>query len=242
MRTVRYSAFETNSSSMHAIVIPKNGYHAKAKEQKLVFRYNMDFSDRRLVIHDTPEDKASYIFQLIVKHFCSKFKPVDNSAETEEHNEFVLKVFEHWMEYFKKCVKTWRMINVEFTGYEIEREYKTYNDDIKKCYNIVEPVGSYASTGCYGHAGLEGIMMNSMFNKIDEAISYHDLACYINLADDPWDSDILNIIDFVTNPNAVIIQYTDEYTYEEFTEMKASIKKYMEKNDYCCHVVWPVGG
>lgn len=241
MKTVRENVFETNSSSMHAIVIPKFG-SCKEIEGPLVFNYCMDFSDRMLVIHDKAEDKASYIFQLIVNHFCNKFKPVDNSAETEEYNEFVLKVFEYWMEYFKKCVKCWRKMDVEFTGYEIEREHKTYRGDIEKRYNIVEPINSYASTGCYGHAGFVGIMMNSMFKKIDEAISCHDLAYYVNQMDDPWDSDILNIIDFVTNPNAVIIQCTDEYTNEEFAEMKATIKKYMEKNDYCCHVVWPVGG
>lgn len=242
MKTIRQSVFETNSSSMHAIVIPKSMHGHKTDLKQLEIKYNMDFSDRCLIVHNNPEDKASYIFQIVVKQFISHFKPVDGSLETEEHNEFVFRTFKAWMDGFKGCAKKWRNIDVEFTGFELKREYTSYSGIVQKAYDIVAPSGTYASTGCYGFDALNAVLMPNMLKKIDDSINGHDMSYFIKLQPDYWDFDMINILDFVLDPVATIIQCTDEYTDDEFRDMKNTIRDCAERSDYYCDIIWPAGG
>lgn len=245
MKTIRTNVFETNSSSMHAIIIPKNSYVDKVAKD-IIFQYNMDFSERSLYIRNKPEEKASYLFQLIVKQINTYFIPIMKDGveipEAIKHNELVIDMFNLWMKNFKQAVKYWNHINVDFTGYKINREYVTYKGETVRQYFIDEPEGTYASTGCYGHAGVNGILFASLFDKFDKAVKNEDLSEFKNVKEDFWDFTIHPIIEFVFDPKAVIIQYTDEYSNEGLAEMKQKIKEYMEMNDYRCNVVWPIGG
>lgn len=245
MKTIRLNTFETNSSSMHAIVIPERA-NIKDYLRDITFNYNMDFSDRALYVRDKPEEKASYLFQLIVKQINSYFVPVTKDGEeipgAVAHNELVIEMFNLWMRNFKQCVKQYEHINVDFTGYEISRECVNWKNVIERQYFISEPEGEYASTGCYGHAGVNGVLFAHLFDRFDNAVKTEDISEFKNAKEDPWDFTAYRIIEFVFDPKAVIIQYTDEYTDEGLVEMKQHIKKFVEMNDYRCNLIWPVGG
>ena len=71
MKTIRNSVFETNSSSMHAIVIPKGNVFNK-EPVNVCMDGNMDFSDRTLIERKLPDEKASYCFLIIMKYWCDK--------------------------------------------------------------------------------------------------------------------------------------------------------------------------
>ena len=245
MKTIRFNTFETNSSSMHAIVIPERA-NIKDYLRDITFKYNMDFSDRALYVRDKPEEKASYLFQIIVRQINSYFVPVtENDVEIPgavAHNELVIEMFNLWMRNFKQCVKQYEHINVDFTGYEISRECVNWKNIIERRYFISEAEDEYASTGCYGHAGVNGVLFARLFDRFDNAVKNEDLSEFKNAKEDAWDFTAYRIIEFVFDPKAVIIQYTDEYTDEGLVEMKQHIKKFVEMNDYRCDLIWPVGG
>ena len=71
MKTIRNSVFETNSSSMHAIVIPRGSVFNK-EPVKVCMDGDMDFSDRTLIERKLPDEKASYCFLIIMKYWCDK--------------------------------------------------------------------------------------------------------------------------------------------------------------------------
>lgn len=251
MKTVRLGTFETNSSSMHAIIIPQHSSNAYKHLKDIVFQYNMDFSERALYIRNKPEEKASYVFQLIVGQINSYFVPVTKDGVeipgAVTHNERVIKMFTDWMEQFKAEVLEWEKINVSFGGYVISREYTNYKGEVIRQYHIQEPEGTYASTGCYGHKGVNGVLLSRLFDRFDKTVENIDSPDWdkpeeIEKRNKNWDASMFYIIDFVFDPNAVIIQYTDEYSGEGLVEMKQKIREYMEMNDYRCNVIWPIGG
>lgn len=250
MKTVRLGTFETNSSSMHAIVIPERS-DIQEHLKDIVFQYNMDFSERALYIRNKPEEKASYVFQLIVGQINSYFVPVTKDGVeipgAVTHNERVIKIFTDWMEQFKAEVFEWEKINVYFGGYVISREYTNYKGEVIREYRIQEPEGTYASTGCYGHKGVNGVLLSRLFDRFDKVMENIDSPDWdkpeeIEKRNKNWDTSMFHIIDFVFDPKAVIIQYTDEYSEEGLAEMKQKIREYMEMNDYRCNLIWPVGG
>lgn len=245
MKTIRLNTFETNSSSMHAIVIPERS-NVKDYLRDITFKYNMDFSDRVLYVRDKPEEKASYLFQLIVKQINTYFVPVvKDDVEIPgavSHNELVIEMFNLWMKNFKQCVKQYEHINVDFTGYKINREYTNWKNVTVRQYFIDEADGEYASTGCYGHAGVNGVLFARLFDRFDKAVKNEDLSGFKNIKEDSWDFTVYHIIEFIFDPKAVIIQYTDEYSDEGLAEMKQHIKKFIEMNDYRCNLIWPLGG
>ena len=63
--------------------------------------------------------------------------------------------------------------------------------------------------------------VNPSFN----AVKNEDISEFKNAKEDAWDFTAYRIIEFVFDPKAVIIQYTDEYTDEGLVEMKQHIKK-----------------
>lgn len=251
MKTVRLGTFETNSSSMHAIIIPEHSSNVYKHLKDIVFQYNMDFSERALYVRNKPEEKASYVFQLIVGQINSYFVPVTKDGVeipgAVTHNERVIKVFTDWMEQFKAEVLEWEKINVSFSGYVISREYTNYKGEVIRQYHIQEPEGTYASTGCYGHKGVNGVLLSRLFDRFDKIVENIDSPDWdkpeeIEKRNKNWDASMFHIIDFVFDPNAVIIQYTDEYSGEGLAEMKQKIREYMEMNDYRCNLIWPIGG
>jgi hypothetical protein len=156
-------------------------------------------------------------------------------------------MFTDWMAQFREEALEWEKINVDFNGYQITREYTNFKGTRVRAYRICEPEGTYASTGCYGHDAVNGVLLKRLFDRFDRVIEDIDVPIYQNPVEFQkrekiWDPSTFHILEFIFDPNAVIIQYTDEYTDEGFAEMKQHIKKYIEMNDYCCDVIWPVGG
>ena len=62
MKTIHKGTFETNSSSMHAIVISRDYRHQLF--DKIVFDNDIDFSSRTTILRNTVEDKAAYVLHI----------------------------------------------------------------------------------------------------------------------------------------------------------------------------------
>lgn len=93
MRTIRKGTFETNSSSMHSLVISGN-YVSDYKWDKDFNCKFMDFSIRHLDIHTDPEEKFSYLWMVLCQgiEFSKSKKYIDYNKKLNyyyEHFPFV---------------------------------------------------------------------------------------------------------------------------------------------------------
>jgi agmatine/peptidylarginine deiminase len=54
--------------------------------------------------------------------------------------------------------------------------------------------------------------------------------------------DFCDLASFILDPNAVVIQNTDECDDKEYKQMQRMIISYVRKNQGKCFVDWPAGG
>lgn len=241
MITVRTSAFETNSSSMHAIIIARGGYFNKVTV-KVCMDANIDFSARTLIERKTPDEKASYCFHLIMNRWNSKLVRGKWNSETCEYddiskkeieqNEKVIAGYRKFVTYMKKAMKKHWKISLSVK-----------NVLVKSASNGAElEPKCYASTGCYGHAALEAILFDNMFDTIDKFASLGSESPEFDANSNSGWIDFYDMAYFILNPNSVIIQNTDECDDKDRKKMQRMVMDYVKKNNGMCHVDWPFGG
>ena len=115
MKTIRNSVFETNSSSMHAIVIPRDGV-CNNEPVDVCMDGSMDFSDRTLVERKLPDEKASYCFLIIMKYWCDKLVRGGWSAikkdylsitdEEVKRNDEIIAAYRKFITYMQTWIQT----------------------------------------------------------------------------------------------------------------------------------------
>lgn len=243
MKTIRNSVFETNSSSMHAIVIPKDGVHNE-EPVNVCMDGSMDFSARTLIERKLPDEKASYCFLIIMKYWtdklvCGKWsdKKHDylNITDKEvKRNDEIIAAYRKFITYMKNSFKKHWAINLTIKNVSIAS---------MKNGAYISPK-DWASTGCYGHAVLNDILMGRLLERIDEITKPDaDLSVLIT-KDNTLNSylDFCELASFILDPKAVIIQHTDEYEEDDLKRMQTMVIDYVKKNKGMCYVDWPVGG
>lgn len=242
MKTIRNSVFETNSSSMHAIVIPRGSVFNK-EPVKVCIDGEMDFSDRRLIERKLPDEKASYCFLIIMKYWCDKFACgkwsekkrdyLNITAKEVKRNEEIVAAYRKFIAYMKKSFKKHWNINLTIKNTKVVS---------KKNYAYVGPK-HWASTGCYGHESFQSIIMSYMLRTIDK-ITEPNADLSILCVDDRWNSylDFCDMASFILDPNAVILQNTDECDEKDRKKMQRMVMSYVRKNKGMCFVDWPFGG
>lgn len=242
MKTIRNSVFETNSSSMHAIVIPKSNVFNK-EPVKVCMDGDMDFSERSLIERKLPDEKASYCFLLIMEYWNSKLvrgrwssqkKGNLNITDKEvKRNNEIIAAYRKFISYMKKSFK--KHWNIKLT---------VNNANVKstKQVGFIEPK-SYGTTGCYGHYTFQSIIMNRLLLTIDN-ITKPDADLSILSVDDRCNSylDFCDLASFILDPNAVILQNTDECSEKDLKKMQRMVMSYVRKNKGMCFVDWPLGG
>ena len=242
MKTIRQSVFETNSSSMHAIVVPRGNVHNK-ESVDVCMDASMDFSDRTLIERNLPDEKASYCFLLIMQYWNSKLvhgrwssqkKGYLNITDKEvKRNNEIIAAYRKFISYMKKSFK--KHWNIKLT---------VKNADVKstKHGGYIEPK-YYGSTGCYGHYTFQSIIMNRLLLTID-TVTTPDADLSILNTDDHCHSylDFCKLASFILSPDAVIIQNTDECSEKDRKKMQRMVVSYVRKNKGMCFVDWPLGG
>ncbi len=242
MKTVRESTFETNSSSMHAIVIPRGSVFNK-EPVKVCIDGEMDFSDRRLIERKLPDEKASYCFLIIMQYWCDKLtcgkwsekkKDYTNITDKEvKRNDEIVAAYRKFIAYMKKSFKKHWNINLTIKNTKVES---------KKNGAYIGPK-HWASNGCYGHESFKSIIMSYMLRTIDK-ITEPNANLSVLSVDDSCNSylDFCDLASFILDPNAVILQNTDECSDKEYKQMQRMIISYVRKNQGKCFVDWPAGG
>ena len=240
MKTIRNSVFETNSSSMHAIVIPRDGV-CNNEPVDVCMDGSMDFSDRTLVERKLPDEKASYCFLIIMKYWCDKLVrggwsdiKKDYLSITDEEvkrNDEIIAAYRKFITYMQSSFKKHWSINLTVKNYTVTS---------MKNGAYISPK-DWASNGCYGHDVLKSILMERLLERIDE-ITEPGADLSVLRAD--WNSylDFCDLASFIMDQNAVIIQHTDEYTKKALKRMQKLVIDYVKKNKGMCFVDWPLGG
>ena len=128
MKTIRNSVFETNSSSMHAIVIPRDGV-CNNEPVDVCMDGSMDFSDRTLVERKLPDEKASYCFLIIMKYWCDKLVRGGWSAikkdylsitdEEVKRNDEIIAAYRKFITYMQSSFKKHWSINLTVKNYTV---------------------------------------------------------------------------------------------------------------------------
>lgn len=246
MKTIREGVFETNSSSMHAFVVPNNGWFHKKDDLRhtLTADYDMDFSARHLVLRDKPTEKASYLFHLINNKINSmlhsgevldwkKNKRVKLTKEQRSENKFVIKMYKHWLEYFTKLFLDEYNVLFEEVNYKI----------VDTPYEAVIDSTEFSSTGCYGHGALNELIHARLFEYFDDTLKSRKLPkTFDECKYDELYFASMPIMSFILDENGAFIQCTDECTEAERKRMHKLIEQYAKKNKFHCHIVWPWGG
>ena len=242
MKTVRQSVFETNSSSMHAIVIPKGNVFNK-EPVKVCMDGDMDFSERSLIERKLPDEKASYCVLLIMKYWCDKLtcgkfsmKKKDYlniTAKEVKRNDEIVATYRKFIAYMKKSFKKHWNITLTIKNTKVES---------KKNGAYIGPK-NWATNGCYGHESFQSIIMSYMLRTIDK-ITEPNADLSILSVKDSCNSylDFCDLASFILDPNAVILQNTDECSDKEYKQMQRMIISYVRKNQGKCFVDWPAGG
>ena len=242
MKTVRQSVFETNSSSMHAVVIPK-GNVFNNEPVNVCMDANMDFSERSLIERNLPDEKASYCLHLIIKHWSDKLvcgrwsdkkKDYLNITGKEvKQNERIVAAYRKFMSWMKASFKKRWLINLTVKNVSVR---------CTKQGAFIEPT-HWATTGCYGHAVMQTILMQYMFDTIDKMVTPGADLSFLS-ADDSSSSylSFCELASFILDPKAVIIQNTDECGDKDYKKMKRMVVDYVKKNHGTCFVDWPLGG
>ena len=242
MKTIRQSVFETNSSSMHAIVVPRGNLFNK-EPVNVCMDGDMDFSDRTLIERNLPDEKASYCFLLIMTYWDSKLvrgrwssqkKGYVNITDKEvKRNNEIIAAYRKFISYMKKSFK--KHWNIKLT---------VKNATVKSMKNGAFIAPKYwATTGCYGHENLKSIIMSHLTETID-TVTKPDADLSILNTDDHCNSylDFCDLAFFIIDPNAVIIQNTDECDEKDLKKMQRMVMSYVRKNKGMCFVDWPCGG
>lgn len=242
MKTVRQSVFETNSSSMHAIVIPKRNVFNK-EPVNVCMDGDMDFSERTLIERNLPDEKASYCFLLIMKYWSDKLtcgrwsdqkKGYLNIAVKEvKRNDEIVATYRKFIAYMKKSFKKHWNINLTIKNTKVES---------KKNGAYIGPK-YWATNGCYGHESFQSIIMSYMLRTIDK-ITEPKADLSILSVDDSCNSylDFCDLASFILDSKAVILQNTDECDDKEYKQMQRMLMSYVRKNKGMCFVDWPCGG
>ena len=240
MKTIRNSVFETNSSSMHAIVIPRDGV-CNNEPVDVCMDGSMDFSDRTLVERKLPDEKASYCFLIIMKYWCDKLvrggwsaRKKDYLSITDEEvkrNDEIIAAYRKFITYMQSSFKKHWSINLTVKNYTVTS---------MKNGAYISPK-DWASNGCYGHDVLKSILMERLLERIDE-ITEPGADLSVLRADGDSYLDFCDLASFIMDQNAVIIQHTDEYTTKDLKRMQKLVIDYVKKNKGMCFVDWPLGG
>lgn len=242
MKTIRNSVFETNSSSMHAIVIPRGSVFNK-EPVNVCMDGDMDFSDRRLIERKLPDEKASYCFLIIMKYWCDKLTCgrwsekkrgcLNIAAKEVKRNDEIVSVYRKFIAYMKKSFK--KHWNIKLTIKNTKVESKKNGGYIGPKY--------WASNGCYGHETFQSIIMSNLLRTIDK-ITEPNADLSILSVDDHCNSylDFCDLASFILDTDAVVIQNTDECDDKERKQMQRMVMAYVKKNKGMCYVDWPAGG
>lgn len=242
MRTVRNSVFETNSSSMHAIVIPKRNVFNK-EPVNVCMDGDMDFSERTLIERNLPDEKASYCFLLIMKYWsdkltCGRWSDkkkgyLNITAKEAKRNDEIVATYRKFIAYMKKSFKKNWNINLTIKNTKVES---------KKNGAYIGPK-YWATNGCYGHESFQSIIMSYMLRTIDK-ITEPKADLSILSVDDSCNSylDFCDLASFILDSNAVILQNTDECDDKDRKKMQRMVISYVKKNKGMCFVDWPYGG
>lgn len=242
MKTVRQSVFETNSSSMHAIVIPKRNVFNK-EPVNVCMDGDMDFSERTLIERNLPDEKASYCLLLIMKYWsdkltCGRWSDkkkgyLNITAKEVKRNDEIVATYRKFIAYMKKSFKKNWNINLTIKNTKVES---------KKNGAYIGPK-YWATNGCYGHESFQSIIMSYMLKTIDK-ITEPKADLSILSVDDSCNSylDFCDLASFILDSNAVILQNTDECDDKEYKQMQRMLMSYVRKNKGMCFVDWPCGG
>ena len=242
MKTVRQSVFETNSSSMHAIVIPKRNVFNK-EPVNVCMDGDMDFSERTLIERNLPDEKASYCFLLIMKYWsdkltCGRWSDkkkgyLNITAKEAKRNDEIVATYRKFIAYMKKSFKKNWNINLTIKNTKVES---------KKNGAYIGPK-YWATNGCYGHESFQSIIMSYMLRTIDK-ITEPKADLSILSVDDSCNSylDFCDLASFILDSNAVILQNTDECDDKDRKKMQRMVISYVKKNKGMCFVDWPYGG
>ena len=242
MKTVRQSVFETNSSSMHAIVIPKRNVFNK-EPVNVCMDGDMDFSERTLIERNLPDEKASYCFLLIMKYWsdkltCGRWSDqkkgyLNITAKEVKRNDEIVATYRKFIAYMKKSFK--KHWNIKLTIKNTKVESRKNGAYIGPKY--------WATNGCYGHESFQSIIMSYMLSTIDK-ITEPNADLSILSVDDSCNSylDFCDLASFILDSKSVILQNTDECDDKEYRQMQRMLMSYVRKNKGMCFVDWPCGG
>ena len=103
MKTIRYESFETNSSSTHAIVVPK-----QVNSEKYVLYESLDldyaFGREECRLCDSWDEKLAYAYMMLINnyewlHYDNNWKPQDatNKDEIDDFKKRVIAIWEQLM-------------------------------------------------------------------------------------------------------------------------------------------------
>jgi hypothetical protein len=227
---------------MHAIVIPKGNVFSKEPVKVCMDGY-MDFSDRTLIERKLPDEKASYCFLVIMKYWCDKLTCgewsdkkkgcLNITAKEVKRNDEIVATYRKFIAYMKKSFK--KHWNITLTIKNTKVESMKNGAYIGPKY--------WATNGCYGHESFKSIIMSYMLRTIDK-ITEPNADLSILCVDDRWNSylDFCDMASFILDPNAVILQNTDECDEKDLKKMQRMVMSYVRKNKGMCFVDWPFGG
>jgi hypothetical protein len=222
---------------MHAIVVPRGNLFNK-EPVNVCMDADMDFSDRTLIERNLPDEKASYCFLLIMKYWDSKLVRGRWSSQKKDYvnitdkevtrNNEIIVAYRKFISYMKKSFK--KHWNIKLT---------VKNATVKSMKNGAFIAPKYwASTGCYGHENLESIIMSHLIDTID-TVTKPDAD--LSILSESY-LDFYKLASFILNPDAVIIQNTDECSKKDRKKMQRMVMSYVRKNKGMCFVDWPLGG
>lgn len=237
MKTVRNNVFETNSSSMHALVIPRTFEPVEVTEP-IAFDYgNADFSMRHYEKHDTPSAKASYCMIFIIETVQSMLKCIYDkehwdyfdetkrkklSAEDINHNDEVMSKFMQFLDKIAEEIKKEYSVDIKFTNFTLDVDTGI----------IKPPKHAYVSAGCYGNEAFKETVMHYILRDLEQ---------FMNSSGDVWWI-VSHMIEFIMDPRAVILQGSDEMDEDEQKKQTDAVVEYVLKNNGDCTVSWPAGG
>ena len=219
MKTIRYGSFETNSSSTHAIVIPKRVKEEDwAMEDSLDHKYDFGREECRLVNHW--DEKLAYTY-MILKYFEGW---TDNNRKTKVTKETII-------DFKKKVNKIYK---------EVEQivKYKPYDRDPKPD-DIFKYIDNHSWERPYPYVDhCEDFDTNGFLDRIlndDEYLKkfLFNNGSYITVGGDEYRGYNIKTIGFEYDyDNNYINTGTEECpNYEDVSEFWDKLKEYEKDND-----------
>lgn len=234
MRTTRLNTFETNSSSMHALVIAcelsKKKLYKSYLKRELKRWYNngkyniviecrddnvdkIDFATRRYVNHSSVNDKLIYYLATVIQHFSNK-QNIPPSKYENNYDELLKDFLEKNLENNKKVYEMIKIHLEHFTDtfiWTVSNKLNIKKEDITLEFKYY---------------------VDDVTFKIDyfnqEERDYFSTGCYGNEEfyynmDSSWVA-----TEFVCNPYSAILANTDECSDEEYFLWEQKAKKLLE--------------